>query len=131
MNSPQLESSGEIEKITRNILITSKAWGRFPTPVDTIAQLAELQIENGVDLSAVEPGFFTANFHFVKTALSKVIGLVDFRQKTIYLDHKQLPSRKNFVKLHEVGHKACSWQSALGYMDDEATIDPDIKEEPI
>ena len=53
-----------------------------------------------------------------------MLGLLDRRQKTIYLDHTQNPSRKNFVKLHEVGHDACSWQTALGYLDDEKTIDP-------
>lgn len=122
---PPLESADEIERITRNILLASKAWGQFPTPVDTIAQFAQLQIEMGVDLASVEPDFFTKNFQFAKRALSKVVGLVDFRQKKIYLDHTQLPSRKNFVKLHEVGHEALSWQSEMkGFMDDDHTLDP-------
>jgi Zn-dependent peptidase ImmA (M78 family) len=129
MKKPALESAGEIEKITRNLLLASKAWDKLPTPVDTIAQYAELQIEMGMDLSKVEPGFFTKNFHFAKKALSKIVGLVDFRQKKIYLDHTQSPSRKNFVKLHEVGHEALSWQSSMkGFMDDDETLDPLVDE---
>lgn len=109
--------------------MASKAWGKFPTPVDQLVQYAELQIERGVDLSKVDPGFFTKNFNFLSRALNKAIGLVDFRQKIIYLDHSQSESRKGFVKLHEVGHKALSWQSdLLGFMDDESTLDASVKD---
>jgi Zn-dependent peptidase ImmA (M78 family) len=129
MKKPALESAEDIEKITRNLLLASKAWGTLPTPVDKIAEFAELQIENGVDLSTIEPGFITKNFQFGMRALTKVLGLIDFRQKKIYLDHTQLPSRKNFVKLHEVGHQALSWQSSMkGFMDDEETLDPLVDE---
>jgi len=128
MKNGDLDSSDEIEKIARNILIASKAWGKFPTPVDEIAEFAELQIEMGINLSEVEPDFFTTKFEFVKRALAKTLGILDRRKKTIYLDHSQIESRKNFIKLHEVGHKACDWQSALGFIDDDKTIDPDIND---
>jgi len=110
--------------------MVSGAWGKFPTPVDEIVRYAELQIESGVDLSKIDPGFLTKNFNFLSRALTKAIGMVDFRQKLIYLDHSQIESRKSFIKLHEVGHKALSWQSELlGFMDDESTIDPSVKDE--
>src|SRR4051812_18828629 len=99
MDTPPLDSAEDIDKITKNILLASKAWGRLPTPVDQIAKFAEFQIEMGVDLSKVDPGFFAKHFQFAtkaKSALSKVVGLIDFRQKTIYLDHSQPPPRKNF-----------------------------------
>lgn len=129
MKSQPPDSADEIDKIAKNLLMVSGAWGQFPTPVDQIVQYAELQIESGVDLSKVEPGFFTKNFDFLSRALTKAIGMVDFRQKVIYLDHSQIESRKSFVKLHEVGHKALSWQSELlGFMDDESTIDSCAKD---
>jgi Zn-dependent peptidase ImmA (M78 family) len=130
MKSPPLDSADDIDKIARNLLMASKAWGKFPTPVDQIVQFAELQIERGVDLSTVDPGFLTRNFNFLSGALSKAIGLVDFRQKIIYLDHSQRESRKSFVKLHEVGHKALAWQSdLLGFMDDDSTLDQSVKDQ--
>jgi hypothetical protein len=129
MKAQPLDSADEIDKIARNLLLTSGAWGKFPTPVDEIVRYAELKIDQGVDLSKIEPGFFTQQFHFLSRALTKALGMVDLRQKVVYLDHSQADSRKNFIKLHEVGHKALSWQSdLLGFMDDESTLDPETKD---
>ncbi|KAF0177798.1 MAG: hypothetical protein FD161_2242 [Limisphaerales bacterium] len=130
MKLPPLGAAKDIDKIAENILVASKAWGKFPTPVDQIVEFADLQVVKGVDLSKVEPDFLTSNFHFLSKGLKKVLGLVDLRQKTIYLDQTQKEPRKNFVKLHEVGHKALSWQSDLkGFMDDEKSLDPEVDEE--
>jgi hypothetical protein len=124
------QAAQDIDKIARNILIASKTWGKFPTPVDEIIRFTELQIDQGVDLSSINPGFLTSQFHFLSRALKKVVGLVDIRQNTIYLDHSQKTPRKNFIKLHEVGHHALSWQNEmLGYMDDDSTLDPSVKDE--
>ena len=129
MKQPPLDSADEIDKIARNLLMTSGAWGKFPTPVDEIVRYAELQIEKGVDLSKIEPGFLTRNFNFLSRALTKALGMVDLRQKVVYLDHSQPEPRKNFIKLHEVGHKALTWQSdLLGFMDDESTLDAETKD---
>jgi Zn-dependent peptidase ImmA (M78 family) len=128
MKQPSLDSADEIAKISRNILLAAKVWSKRPTPVDEIVRYANLQIEMGVDLSTVAPGFLSKNFQFAKQALNKVVGIIDRREKIIYLDHQQSPSRKNFVKLHEVGHDACSWQAALGYMDDDKSLAHDARE---
>ena len=114
MKQPPPDSADDIAKISRNMLLAAKVWGRRPTPVDDIVHFANLQVEKGVDLSKIEPGFLSKNFQFAKQAINKVLGIIDRRHKTIYLDHAQRPSRKNFVALHEVGHEACSWQSELG-----------------
>jgi IrrE N-terminal-like domain len=128
MKRPAIESAGEIEKISRNLLLAAKVWGKRPTPVDELVQFADLQIEMGVNLGEVEPGFISKNFQFLKQAMDKVLGIIDRRQKTIYLDHNQIPSRKNFVKLHEVGHDACYWQRQIGYSDDDKTLAHDAEE---
>jgi Zn-dependent peptidase ImmA (M78 family) len=128
MKKPPLDSATDIEKISRNILLAAKVWGKLPTPVDDIVKFTNLQIEMGIDLSKIEPGFFSKNFQFAKEALRKVVGMIDRREKKIYLDHTQNPSRKNFVKLHEVGHDVCSWQTALGYLDDDKTLDPEAED---
>lgn len=108
-------------------MLAAKAWGKLPTPVDDIVRFADLQIENGINLSEIEPGFISKKFQFAKQALKKALGIIDRRQKKIYLDHSQIPPRKNFIKLHEVGHDACSWQKELGYMDDEKSLDPEAE----
>ena len=122
-----LESIQDIEKIVSNILICSKTIDKLPTPVDEIIKYSELHVSKQ-DLSQVHPDFVTKRLHDLKRALSKVIGAIDIRKKDIYLDKKLLPSKKKFVKLHEVGHSALPWQKdCFDFMDDESTLDPDIK----
>jgi hypothetical protein len=125
MTQEPLLSSGEIERIAKNILIESKAWGKFPTPVDDIVQFVELSLAKGVDLSKIDPGFLAFAKDFVGRISRKVIGIVDYREKVIHLDESQPETRKNFVKVHEVGHFVLPWQKDLrGCLDDDQTIDP-------
>jgi hypothetical protein len=125
-----LDSAAEVEHLVRNLLRQSKAWGRFPTPVDEIAVHSKLVIERRLDLRTADPGFVSKNFGFLSSALDKILGLIDFRQRTIYLDQTMPENRKNFVKLHEVGHGVIPWQNlSLGYGDDEKTIAPDVAEQ--
>lgn len=129
MNQDTIDGEQEIEKVARNILIGSKAWGKFPTPVDQIVSYAELQVASGVDLSKVEPGFFSKSLHSLQRALSKVVAAVDLREKKIFLDLSQRPERQNFNKLHETGHKTLTWQrDTYVHLDDENTLDPDTDE---
>ena len=130
MTLTPLASVDEIEKIARNILIGARAWGKFPTPVDELIAYSELSLAKGIDLSQAEPSLITAGRMFAGKVSRKVLGIFDFRDKTIYLDHSQRESRKNFIKLHETGHGVISWQKDLiGCLDDEDTIAPEIKEE--
>lgn len=130
MKPPILPASVEIEKISKILLKESGALGIYPTPVDRIIKCAELNINNGVDLSRVKQGYFSEKIDVLRRALSKVRGLIDIRQKTIYLDLNQAEPRRRFVQLHEVGHSVLPWQQELQYVDDDTTLDdPFIKEE--
>ena len=78
----------------------------------------------------MEPSLITAGRLFAGKISRKILGIFDFRDRTIYLDHTQRETRKSFVKLHETGHGVIPWQRDLiGCLDDEQTIAPDIKEE--
>lgn len=123
------DSAEEIEKIARTLLLKAKAFGVFPTPVDRIIREAELSLAEGIDLSKAEAGFFVKTAHFFGQISRKVLGLIDFGAQTIYLDETQPAKRKNFVKLHEVGHGVLPWQEQLlGCRDDEFTIVAEITE---
>ena len=125
MRPQPVESASDIEKIARVLLKDSKAFGKFPTPVDQITRYTEIQIANGVDLSKVEPSFFSKKFDIFNSAMRKILGIIDIRHKTVYLDLSQNPSRQNFIKLHEVGHDALPWQKeSLMYAEDERTLNP-------
>jgi hypothetical protein len=129
MNPHTIDGGDEVDKIVRNVLMGSKAWGKFPTPVDEIVSYAELQVANGVDLSKVEPGFIAIKLQTLQRALSKLLGAIDLRAKTIYLNLSQQPERQRFITLHETGHDALPWQRDVNIrLDDEQTLDPDTKE---
>lgn len=129
MTPEALDAADEIDKLARNILVGSKALGKFPTPVDDIIAYTELSLATGVDLSREDPGFAAVAAGFFGRISRKVLGMIDLRQKVIYLDESQKTSRKNFVKLHEVGHGVIPWQrDLLGCQDDETTIVPEVEE---
>jgi hypothetical protein len=129
MNQEPLDGAEEIDKLAHSILVGSRALGVFPTPVDQIVAYTDLSLERGVDLSKAEPSFFDASREFFGKVKRKVLGMIDFREKTIHLDKSQKPERQNFIKLHETGHGVIPCQrDLLGCMDDEDTIVPEIKE---
>jgi Zn-dependent peptidase ImmA (M78 family) len=127
----ELPSSTDIEKISYDILKGSKAWGVFPTPVDKIVNYSELIINNQVDISNVHESYLHKATNALFKAISKVRGLLDRRKKTIYLDLSQLPTRRNFVKLHEVGHGVLPWQVKVHDVidDDDDSLSPYVVDE--
>lgn len=128
MSVEPVDGAGDIDKLVRSILIDSRAWGKFPTPVDDIVAYTELSLAQGIDLSKVEPSFFDMSREFIGRINRKVLGIFDFRQKIIYLDQSQRISRQNFIKLHETGHGVIPCQrDLLGFIDDEDTLSADVK----
>jgi hypothetical protein len=51
MRTPALDSATEVERVVRNLLRESKAWGRFPTPIDELVDYSELAIAQNIDLA--------------------------------------------------------------------------------
>jgi Zn-dependent peptidase ImmA (M78 family) len=129
-----LPSKSDIEAISMDLLKQSKSIDVFPTPVDSILRHVDLRIETKIDLSKVDKSFFgafdeSAAKDFIDS-LNQVRGILDKKDRTIYLDKSQIPSRKNFVKLHETGHEVLYWQEKiLACFDNDETLHPSIKEE--
>lgn len=122
-------TKGDIDNCALQLLKSSKAFDIFPTPVDSIIQYAELAVATGIDLSKVEKSFFL-HFPDIGKILSKVRGALIREERTIYLDLSQIPSRRNFIKLHECGHHVLPWQkSTFDLLDDDNTLHPSVKEE--
>ncbi|SDD77548.1 ImmA/IrrE family metallo-endopeptidase [Niabella drilacis] len=127
----ELHSSKDIEKISYDILKSCKGLGVFPTPIDTIVDYSELIVNNQVDISRIHDSYLSKATNALFKALSKVRGLLDRRKKTIYLDLSQLPTRRNFVKLHEVGHGILPWQAKVHDVldDDDDSLSPYVIDE--
>jgi hypothetical protein len=123
-----VDASSDIEAAAKTLLRGSKALGVYPTPVERIIAEAELKVEEGVDLSRVRPGFFTKTFEGIGRVSRSVLGLLDYREKLIYLDLSQKEPRQRFIKLHEVGHNVLPWQADAYRWDDAKTLDPGTTE---
>jgi hypothetical protein len=127
----KLQSKKDIEKISYEILKGSKSFDVFPTPVDKIVSYAELIVNSGIDLSKIQDNYFSKKLDVLKRALGKVQGILDRREKIIYLDLSVHKSKQKFVKLHEVGHNVLTWQQATfeAFEDDEDNLDANCREE--
>lgn len=119
----------DIDRISKEILKQSKSLDIFPTPVDKIIQYTELNVAGNINISDMESAFFSRFSDAFKLTINKIRGILDREEKIIYLDLNQTANRKNYVKLHEVGHEVLPWQKAtLNYLDDDDTLDFNIKE---
>jgi hypothetical protein len=129
-----LPSKSDIEKISLSLLKQSKSLDVFPTAVDQIIKYGNLVVANNVDLSKIDRSFLNrlsdSMANKFKEAMGLVRGILDRRDKIIYLDLSQPTSRKNFVKLHEQGHDILPWQRKIfEYVEDDQTLDPETLEE--
>ena len=122
----------QIRKHALNALQDADALGRFPTPISDVMAAAEVDV--------CEEHVFTETFlrrirkragSALKSALSKVIGLLDSKSRLIYLDRTLLAVKQTFIKLHETAHAILPWQKNLYVIveDCKLTLDPEISEE--
>ncbi len=103
---------------------------RLPTPIDDIVACADLAVSRDVTLNQKSKELSLQFPLRLRAAIRKVVGLVDLREDIIYLDYQTLPQKRNFVTLHEVGHKALPWQrQTYLYVDDDISLDLEICEQ--
>lgn len=123
-------TKADIERISYDILKSSKSWGKFPTPVDAIVDYSDLIVNKTIDVTKIHHGYLSKISDSLLSALSKVRGIFDRKEKTIYLDLELNDKKKNFVKLHEVGHGVLPWQNATAnFLDDDNTLSLDYREQ--
>jgi IrrE N-terminal-like domain len=123
-------AAGEPKTLAGAALFSTERLTPEEVSADDLIAYSELSLSKGIDLTDLEPSLITAGRMFAGQVTRKLLGIFDFRDKTIYLNHNQRESRKNFVKLHETGHGVISWQEdLLGCLHDEDTVAPEIKEE--
>lgn len=126
-----MQSRKNIDKVVFDVLKNSGVLGEFPTPVDKILNYSELVVNDNRDITEIPKHYRTRSVELLKKALRKLNGILDRQEKTIYIDPNQLPSRKKFVKLHEVGHHVLPWQRKFYEIieDDETTVSSDVTDD--
>ena len=127
----ELHSKKDIEKISHEILKGSKSFDVFPTPIDKIVAYSELIVRDDIDVSKIHTDYFAKATDALRRALTKVRGVLDRKERTIYLDLSQGKPKMGFVKLHEVGHDVLPWQKKTHDLldDDDDSLSNNTREE--
>lgn len=105
------DSADEIEKYSKKLLNLAEVGDQLPTPIDDIVEVAELVKYN--HLNDLDNNWLKKGGSILMKAMKKVLGILDYRKKVIYIDTLIHPSKKRFVTFHEVSHKILPWHEAL------------------
>jgi Zn-dependent peptidase ImmA (M78 family) len=121
-----------VQRCADRFLRDGAAHGRFPTPISDLLAAAKLTV---VDDEVLDENFLRrfmakakASVATIKSALTKVLGLLEAHDRLVVID-KGLPKPKlPFVTLHEAGHGTMPHQTKLYALmhDCERTLHPDI-----
>ena len=111
------------------LLHKADAFGVFPTPVPAIMEAGRIAV---ADEDVLDEGFLRGirkkAGRALKSALSKVLGLIDVRDRLVFIDHTVHAVRQTFLKLHETGHFVLPWQRRLYAVveDSKRELEPEI-----
>ena len=120
-----------VQRYANRLLHEASSVGRFPTPVPDLMAAAKVTLVEDEDLDA---GYIArvmrkakAGIATLKSALSKVLGLFESRDRIVVIDRIVPAPKKPFVKLHETGHGYMPHQSKLYALmqDCDRSLDPD------
>lgn len=123
------ESAKDISNVIKNLLRAAGVGDRLPTPQDDILQCAELVLRGNIDLDDYKQKFFAKFTSALVSGLSKILGFLDVREKTIIISPDVSDARKPFVTYHEVSHNILPWQveTYKYFADNNDTLDPGIE----
>lgn len=122
----------EVRRHAERLLREAGAIGRLPTPVADLVAAARLEVARDVSL---DQGFLGRLYRKVtapvRRALEKVLGLLDRRDRTIYLDRTVHKNKAPFLCLHETGHDILPWQrDTFSLLEDcQQTLDPEVQDQ--
>lgn len=126
------QERAKIRSEAERALARAEAIGRFPTPVADIIRAAGLREEAEAIL---DESYLSRLRHkakaagaLLKSALKKVIGVIDIGARIIAVDQTIKVVRQTFVRLHETAHGLLTWQRQMYAVveEDESTISPEI-----
>jgi hypothetical protein len=122
---PKLVVPPSAEAVTaevRKLLRAAEVGDLLPTPKAQILACAHLVETGELDLTEYEQSFSEKAAGFLYKAMKKVLGFMDRRSKTFYVDPQLHDSRRTFVTYHEVIHRVVPWQHIEYTEDDELTL---------
>lgn len=121
-----------VQRHADRLLREASALGRFPTPVDDLLAAAKLVIVSDEVLNETFIQRFVAkakaSYATIKSALSKVMGLFESRDRLVLIDRDAPKPKVPFIKLHEAGHGSLphQYETYQVMQDCGQTLHPDI-----
>lgn len=121
-----------VQRHAQRLLREASAIGRFPTPIDDLVSAAKLTIVNDEVLNKTFLKRLLkkakSRIATIKSALSKVLGLLESNDRLIIIDKNIPKPRIPFITLHETGHGTLPHQrETYGILQDcDSTLDPEI-----
>lgn len=124
------DSCERLDRIARRLLRAAEVGDRLPTPQDDIIDCAELVVGGEIDLDAFKDTFFNKLGRALCSGWQKLRGILDVRERTIYIKDDVPESQKPFLRFHEVAHKIIPWQEKMYHYfgDHWETLCPDVRE---
>ncbi len=128
--SPQ--EYARVRQEAERLLRAADALGKFPTPVSVVMDAAKVTL---ADDDVLDEGFLRSMRRkaggLLRSALSKVLGLLDARERMLFIDRAVQAVKQTFLKLHETAHAVLPWQRTLYAVveDGDRELDPEIAEQ--
>lgn len=94
----------------------------FPTPLAEVARISG--ITELIDISEIPAELTAARPSFLK----KLLGALDFRTRTVFVDRSQADVRQTWTEAHEAAHGLLPWHEASSYLDDGDRLSPQCEE---
>lgn len=125
------EQYANVVKRAEFSLREASAFDKFPTPVDDIMGAAKVTLAPHDLLDETFLKKMRAGAEkILRSALEKVLGLFDAKQRLIFIDRSVIAVKQTFLKLHETGHAALPHQNTVFslFEDSKKTLEPETSE---
>jgi hypothetical protein len=128
--SPQ--EYARVRQEAERLLRAADALGKFPTPVSVVMDAAKVTLAED---DVLDEGFLRSMRRkaggLLRSALSKVLGLLDARERMVFIDRAVQAAKQTFLRLHETAHAVLPWQRTLYAIveDGDRELDPEIAEQ--
>lgn len=125
------DAATTLSDLAESLVSRGGAAGVLPTPIDDLIAVSNLAVP--VDPTPFIQGFLSrlhgaAQDTFI-SAMQKLRGIADLRERAIYIPSEVKPARVKWVKTHELGHQVIPWHHVnTGYRDDDLSLSQDAQE---
>lgn len=122
------ESEPKLCGLAERLVKEADAVGLLPTPLERLFEIAKV---TNIDELPDESFFRTLpekTKSFFKSAMQKIRGIADLRERATYVPRDSNTSRERFAKAHELGHQVIPWHEIdPAYLDDAESLGADAK----